>query len=325
VNITAELGRRRVLAVLGLAAVAAAVALAVVLAARDRGSSRSAGPAEIPSAIEAEGVLSPSIALFGDTVRARVDVTLDRRQVDPDSVRVRADFSPWKRVANAERLRRDGKTTTYLGTTFVLRCLESSCASNQDVAVQEFAPARVTYTPAGGTGSSARLSVPVQWPQLVISARYSSSVAQAGGTPWRADLVSLPAVSYRIAPARLSALLLAGSALLAMVAGAIAYVVLPRRRPPPIPQVEEPPEPVLTPLERAFILLEVSTRVDGAADQRRALELVAGELAERSDARLARVARALAWSPPVPQVEETRGLAASARSALGEELHAHPE
>jgi hypothetical protein len=72
-------------------------------------------------------------------------------------------------------------------------------------------------------------------------------------------------------------------------------------------------------------LLEDSARVDGAADQRRALELVATVLVERGDMNLAQAARALAWSKPVPRVGETNGLAVRARSALGEELHAHPE
>jgi hypothetical protein len=323
VNLPTAARRRRVLAMLGAAALAGAVAVALaVLAARDRGSSGTDGPAAIPSELEARGVLSPSIAFFGDTVRARVDVTLDRRRVDPDSVRVEAGFSPWRPVSSPERLRRDGKAATYLGTTFVLRCLESFCTSTRDLSVQQFAPARVTY--AAGTATGARRSVQVPWPQLMISSRYVSSGSRAGGTTWRADLISLPAVSWGVAPAGLTTLLLSGSALLAMVAGALAYVTLARRGPPPVAPVEEAPEPVLTPLERALMLLELSTRVNGAGEQRRALELVAGELAGRAHVQLAEEARALAWSAPVPPVDATQGLAATARSAFGQEPDAQP-
>src|SRR4029453_3566281 len=84
-------------------------------------------------------------------------------------------------------------------------------------------------------------------------------------------------------------------------------------RPPP-----PPPAAVLTPLERALLLLELWERVDGAGDQRRALERVADELARRGEAELARAARALAWSEPAPGTEQTTRFAASARSKIME-------
>lgn len=320
------MSRDRVLVGVALAVVAGLSALVVVLFALDRGGAGESPTAEDEPAIEARAVLSPRSVFFGDTVTALVEVTLDRNFVDPDSVRVQVDFSPWKPVANPERLRRDGKTTTYLRTTFVLRCLASFCTSTSDTAVEDFAQARVTYTAREGTGSSGRSSFPVPWPQLVVGSRYAASAAQSSGAPasrWRADLLSLPAVTYSVGPGLLFALLLAGGILLAIAGGAFAYLVMPRRAPPRAPKA--PPEPVLTPLERALALLEDSARVDGAADQRRALELVAEGLVDRGDMKLAQTARALAWSEPVPGVEETSGLAARARSALGEELHEDPE
>jgi hypothetical protein len=125
-------------------------------------------------------------------------------------------------------------------------------------------------------------------------------------------------------PGRLLALLLAICILLAIAGGALAYLARPRRarraQPPP-----ERPQRVLTPLQQALALLEDSARVNGTGDQRRALELVAWALAERGDRTLARTARALAWSAPVPGVQETGGVAARARTALGEERDASPE
>ena len=44
------------------------------------------------------------------------------------------------------------------------------------------------------------------------------------------------------------------------------------------PNRKAAPERVLSPLEQALALLEEAVRVNGAADQRRALELVAEEL-----------------------------------------------
>jgi hypothetical protein len=119
------------------------------------------------------------------------------------------------------------------------------------------------------------------------------------------------------------ALLLAAAALAAIAAMALGYLAWPPRVPaaPPEPEPEPPPEP-LSPLEQALVLLEQSIRVDGATDQRRALELVAEELelAEWGDRDLARTARALAWSKGVPPVVETTRLAARVRAELPEPL-----
>ena len=91
-----------------------------------------------------------------------------------------------------------------------------------------------------------------------------------------------------------------------------------------VESVAEPePEPELlpTPLEQALELLEDAARANGAADQRRSLELVAEVLAERGEEDgLAEAARALAWSPTAPGPDKTKSLAARVRSALEEEL-----
>ncbi len=138
--------------------------------------------------------------------------------------------------------------------------------------------------------------------------------------PWRADLLSLPAASYRLPPAVLVVLLVLGAAFAGLVAIALAYAVWPRAAPVALaePEPELAPEPVLSPLEQALVLLEQSIRVDGASDQRRALELVAEELeqAEWGDPDLARTARVLAWSEGAPPIDETTGLAARVRSSL---------
>ena len=317
------MSRKRALTRLALAAVAVVTTLAVILFALDRGRDGESIPTlDDEPAIDARATLSPSDVLFGDTVRAMVEVTLDRNRVDPDSVRVQADFTPWQPVADAERLRRDGKTTTYLRLTYVLRCVVASCISTDTTAVQDFTQAQVTYTVREGTASSRRGSVKVLWPQLTVGSRYSSSVTQGSGASapqLRADLLSLPAVTYRVRPGVLLALLLAGSGVLAIAGGALVYLALPRRAWPG-PNADVPPEQVLTPLERALVLLQDPARANGAADQRRALELVAAALVERGDMELAQAARALAWSEPVPGVEETAGLAARARSSFREEL-----
>ena len=318
-----------------LAVVAVLSTLVVVLIAWGRARGAESVPiAEDEPAIQARTDLSPRKVLFGDTVTALVEVTLDRNRVDPDSVRVHADFAPWRRLANPERVRRDGETTISFRTTYVLRCLTSACVSTDvaavqnDTEIQSFGQAQVTYATPEESGSSSRVSLRVPWPRLTVGARFSARDALSAGAStsgWRADLLSLPAFSYRVTPDLLFALLLSVGFVFAIAGGVFAYLARRRRAPPVRPSAERSLEPVLTPLERALALLEDSARVDGASDQRRALELVAAALDGRGDLKFGRESRALAWSEPVPEVRETNGLAVRARSALGQELHEHAE
>lgn len=305
----------RAAAGLALAAVAAATAVGVVLVAGNGGASREAAPgAGSEPGIRARGLLLPRLVLFGDTTRARVEIMLDRRRVDPDSVRVSATFLPWGVVGKPERVRRDAGSTTYLRTTFVLRCLIGPCVPPRNTAPLEFDRARVTY----GRGRS----IEVEWPVLVVYSRFGPSAfdeGQALTVPWRADLVSAPAVSYRVSPGLALALLLGAGGLLAAAGAVLAYIAWPRRAPAEEPEPEPEPEPALTPLEQALVLLESADRVDGAGDQRRALELVAEALHARGDGALAHTARELAWSEAAPPVKATQALAFRARSALEED------
>jgi hypothetical protein len=214
----------------------------------------------------------------------------------------------------------DGRTTTFLRVTYVLRCLVPSCISTDVVAAQNFTAARVGYTSRGTPGGGDQV-VRVKWPQLLLGSRYLEQTAQGSvQARLRADLVSLPRVTYRLDPSLLLVLILAASCLLAIAGGALVYLVLPRRASGADQSAGGPPEPVLTPLERALLLLESSTRANGGADERRALEFVAGYLLGRGELALAQTARALAWSQPVPGLEETGGLVVRARSVLRDGL-----
>ncbi len=320
----------RILPVAGFAALVALGAIVVALL-WDGGGSGVPEPTVVsPSGIDAYADLDTYSVHFGDTVTARVEVTIDRDRVDPDSIRVKADFTPWKPIGAPDVLRRDGKSTTYLETRYRLRCLESFCTTQDEANVQDFPAARVTYSAPEDSGSPAGThTVETAWPSLLVTARYAPPSASQGTsqppTRWQADLVSLPAATYRIGPWALAALLFTAAVLLA--GAATALVLRTRRRVASVvvAGLVAPAGPGLTPLEYALRLLEDATRVNGSGDQRRALELVADGLVHRGDRPLARSARALAWSRPVPTIEETRGLATDARRVLEEqELDAVP-
>lgn len=335
-------------ALLALLAVAIVSALAVVVIAGDSGGEQEAGadtatlPAEttpdgetepgaepvVPTpspedlpAIDANATLLPRIFFFGDTMRARFDVRLDRERVDPDSVRIAAELTPWE-ILETSRERRDDGRTTHLRWTYTMRCLTGPCVPAGSTAPLEFNPARVSYA-GPDAGSARRDSIEVDLPLLVVYSRFAAAGFEGldeAGAAWRADVISLPVVSYRVSPTVAVALLVLGSALLLVTAGALAYFAWPRRQLAPPPEPEPEPVPSLTPLEQALALLEESVRTDGAGDQRRALELVSEQLEEWGDPDLSLAARILAWSPGVPEVEQTSALAARVRAELEREL-----
>jgi hypothetical protein len=308
---------RRVWLGAALLAVAVATAATIVLVARDPGDATSS-----PTPLRARGTIAPRIAVFGDTIRAQVDVTLDRRRVDPDSVRVHAAFKEWRRVGPGQLVRSDAGSTSYLRALFVLRCLKLPCTPGRDTIVFDFDPAKVEFEDRAG-GKSEHKSLAVSWPRVVIHTRITPGDLTAQSSPYRADLATVPDPSYRTAPGRLLALLIAGCVLLALTGIGLAYVGWPRREPESEPEPEPEPtrDPTLSPLEQALELLENAASANGAADQRRSLELVAEVLADRGeDDGLVRTARELAWSPTPPPVAATKGLAVRVRAALEEEL-----
>lgn len=319
--------RRRILTVGGLVALAlvAAVLVAVVLVtprSRDTGAV-SPVPPDPAAPIEAIVRLSPEKVYFGDTVTARVDVTLDRARVRPGSVEVVTGFDPWEPLGKPVETRADGESTTHLRTTWRLRCLQSVCLPPTTGFTVPFQPVTVTFRPIGDAPADPLV---IAWPRLKVSSRLddeAASPAPGSGSspfqmPWRADLVGMPAPSFRFDPDKLQVPLFAAAGVLALLGLGLLWVARPRRRPAPVEvEAPPPPPPPLSPLEHALQLLVDGAAVNGATDRRRALELLAGALAQLGDVELARRARELAWSRGTPGVERTTPLAEEARPRLG--------
>lgn len=341
------IGRSRIATVLLLGGAALTSALVVVALAWDRGGSSEGVPGgEQPTVPEprpgaqppnvgppsdeeqeiagGRGVLLPQIALFGDTIRARVDVILDSTAADPASLRIATSFSPWEIVGDPVRTERSSGETTYVSSTYTLRCHAPSCVPSGQSAPLEFSNARVSYTPPGKPDAR-RTSFQVTWPVLTVYSRFATAGFEDDGpgtssAPWRAETFTMPDVTYRISPGVLVAVAGALGVLFALGGAALVFFAWPRRAPAPPPEPEPEPVPLLTPLEQALMLLEDAAREDGAEDRRRSLELVAEVLEEHDDAReLALSAKVLAWSERDPAVEDTSGLAARVRTKLLEE------
>lgn len=317
--------RRSALALALIAALVAALTVVVLHEQGGGGSNRRASAPAVPGGavpITVAATLDPRVLLFGDTLKAAVDVTFSRRRVNGDSIRITPQFAPWALVEPPHRERRDAGAVGFLRTTYVLRCTIGPCVpQGAGASSLEFDPVRVTFLPAARKGRQRTFEV--HWPVLVSHSQIVTDDFEnqaAINSPWRADAVSLPAVSYRVSPRIVRAVAFGLGALLAVVGIILAVLAIPARapRPEPVPEPEpQEPELMLAPLEHALVLLEAEVRSNGGADQRRALELIAEELEARDvDGALARRARNLAWSEDVPPAVQTRGLATEVRAAL---------
>ncbi|HXH88177.1 MAG TPA: hypothetical protein VNI55_06185 [Gaiellaceae bacterium] len=308
--------RRRVAIIVVVGLVAVVVAGAAILLVRDAGEDEST-----LRPFRARATLSDRIVVFGDTVRAQVDLAVDLRHVDPGTVKVRAAFAPWRRVGPVRVTRTDAGSSSHIRMTYVLRCLKQACVPERDTLPFEFKPARVEFVNRTGGRGALRAS----FPRVTVHTRISPGDL-ATAAPWRLDVTNVPEPSYRTSPALLLALLIGGSLVLFAGGGVLAFVGWPRRHVEPELEPEPEPELMPTPLEQALELLEDAARANGAADQRRSLELVAEVLGERGEEDgLAEAARALAWSPTAPGPDKTKSLAARVRAALEEELRALEE
>jgi hypothetical protein len=269
--------------------------------------------------------LTPTAHLFGDVVQARLDVIVDKDDLDPDRVHASLDFLPYRIQGGVRRTRDDFSHFTRLRWETTLRCITIACVPSRLQSVlgeQEgrgerrtyrFKPARVSYEDPE-TGKVSRLRE-VFWPPLDAISRLSPdeqqipSYASLGpGGEFGATVAPVDEPSYRL-PAWLlgGALLAAALALLAFPVTLVAREVRRRR-----PERHEEDQP--SALERALRRVERVRDHGDADEQRDALEALACVL--DGDGRAARV-RALAWRPEAPAVAETTSLVAELRGADG--------
>ena len=295
--------RPRLLSVVGLAVVAGITSLGIVaIAGLGRDDNQSVAPVKPGSApVTVKTDVTPRTHLFGDTLVARVDVVIDREGADAHP-RVERSFTPYV-AERVTTVRRDAERFTQLRYTFRLRCLTAGCLSPSGRARVRFEPVRVLYRSASGKPGVVRAT----WPPVELYSRLasvprqrededSSRFATPVQEPWRADLTALPAVSYRLSPKLVIALLLLAAALLVLPAGVLVYRALPRRK----PLSWESWLALLPPVERALAVLERARTQGDATARRRALERLGMELRAHEADVLARAALELAWAEAPP-------------------------
>lgn len=252
--------------------------------------------------------IEPDVVAFGTPVVATADVVADATVVDPGSIRVQADFSPYEVAGGPVVERHVEGATAHILYRYTLRCLREGCEPAGARGVARFDPGLVRYRFVGHPGTGRDI---VEWPSVIVASRVAAPDVQA--IRWRASETALPPVTTRLGARTTAALLL-----LAALALAGAAVWLGRRL-WHVPSVADEPAPrdERPPLERALELARAEA-ANGAASpaRRKALELVARELDRAGLADLADEARSLAWSPRPFRAEEVESLARRAEGAV---------
>lgn len=263
-------------------------------------------------AVSVTSSIEPDVVAFGTPVVATADVVVDTTVVDPGSISLQTDFSPYEAVGDPAVERHMEGGTGHVSFRYTLRCLREGCepAGARGIARFESGLVRYRFRDNPGVGRDV-----VDWPAVIVASRVATPDVEA--IRWRASATELPAVTTRFGPKTLAVVLLLGA--LALVAGA---VWLGRRLWHVPPAVEETaPRDERPPLQRALELARAGAANGAAApDRRRALERVARELDAVGLDDLADEARALAWSPRASSADEIESLARRAEDAARGEM-----
>jgi hypothetical protein len=260
------------------------------------------GQASYPAKpLTATASLSPRTFSFADRLSAQLDVLVDPRRVEPASVTVRSRFGLFRVLSADVRTRRAGGV--LLSYRYALECLVPGCLPGRTLSERRFLPALLSYrTAAGRPGRTA-----VEWPTYTVVTHLSTPDTGDPTRALRAD-APLPAVSYRIDPGTLQALLAALAAVLVLGAAALVAVSLPRRR--------AAAGPALPPLEQALALVRASTANGRHAERRRALGHLARALRVEGRRELAGAAVRLAWSADPPSATAASDFADEVEATL---------
>lgn len=237
------------------------------------------------------GTIGPRQHLFGDPLRARIELILDEQRVDPRTIRVRGAFAPYRAVRPVTREVETAGGITRIRYDYQLACLAYRCLPKPGQKRFELRNGTVEYRERGSNGVRTEV---IDWPFLQSSGRIPDKrlwEARPG-----ADYRELGQPTYRVSPW----LVQYAGLVLAILFGA-AVVILLLRQLPLVRLAERLGLRTIdrrTPLERA--LARVHETADLPDEGRRALERLAQELRRSRSPQLAGAASQLAWSREFP-------------------------
>ena len=311
-----------------LAGAAAVVAIAVTGSRSNSSTARSLDPGQV---LAATVNIAPQSLLFGESVHIRIDAVVDRRQLDPDRIRVDANWTPYQPVAPMLRTRTDVGPYSRLRWTVDVHCVIIDCVPQAgSIARQVFSSTTIRYRGRARNGTTPD-PITITWPQISAVSRLDpidierraivqrltpTGQVKAALPPWRVSSANFEPVSYALSPSTVfwSAL---GLALLLVAAAGVAL----RPYLPGVAWVRRRVRP-LSRLERAVEAVE-GARGGPTAEERKALELLAAELRKSGSGKLAWTATELAWSPSDPERDRTVALTEEVRRELAGRVNGH--
>lgn len=280
--------RRLFIGGVALAAILAAAAGLIAWSAWDQGG----GPGLGDEPIVGTALLTPEQHLFGDAVRARVELIVDGNRVDPDSVEIGANFEPYRELRPVEVTRSEDGALTKLRYDYVLGCLVSQCLP-QGARRVELGGVAVNYL---RRGESEPAAATVEWVPIQAAGRIDPNELDQAAL--RSDLRDLPSASYRVSPRTVELVALVLAVLAAIGAAILILRLLPLDR--LATRLGARFVDKRSPLEQALALVRESAASGTPEEERRALERLAVELRRARNPALAGDASRLAWSQPVP-------------------------
>lgn len=267
--------------------------------------------------------VDPAVHLFAEPVRARVEIVVDRDQLDPDRLELEPRFLPYDVYGQSEEREQRGRFEV-IRQEYLLRCLRIACippilpsdagdaeSGRGERHVIQMRPVLVRYDDPDG---EERVVARARLPETVSVSRIKVSDVPRFGFLFQTSATPLPEPDYRVSPALLGwGLIAAALALLAVPAALVAGWLRKRRRAAPVAD----PEPELTLLQRALLLVEWARDRENGAERREALEVLAVELEAVEHGELATHARTLAWSAPSPAPAAADELVRAVREVEG--------
>jgi hypothetical protein len=292
-------------------AVAAVVIAAAVGVVAWQTWDRGGGPGLGEEPIVGTAFLAPEQHLFGDQVRARIEIIADTTRVDPDSVEIGANFAPYRELRPVQVSRSENGSTAKLRYDYVLACLVARCLPKGTGRV-ELGGVAVNYVRRGAAAPDAAT---IEWIPIRAAGRIDPNELDQAAL--RSDLRDLPPASYSVSPRTVELVALALAVLFAVAAAILILRLLPLDR--LAARLGARFVDKRSSLEQALELVRESSASGSTEEGRRALERLAVELRRTENAALARDASRLAWSHEKPLPAGVGSLSDDVERAVSED------
>jgi hypothetical protein len=271
-----------------------------------------------PEAAAVRTSMTPGPYFFGDQVTATLDVLVNTKLANANSVHVDTKFTPYERVGAPQRSETRDGSILRLRYRYLLACDSLACVGSGKTERRfVLPPAHLRYRDAQGHKHARS----VRWPFVRLVSRLGRTdkitgseatiEVQFAGNPadrLRANVVAATP-SFRLSPWLLASLLFTLAIASLVGAGVIGRPLLALVR-----REDEAVE--LSPLERALGAVDAAAqKLAGGAEHREALAALARALKGGSP-ELVRRARRLAWAEQPPSAADSRALTDDVRSKV---------